>query len=67
MERTKEQFIKELRQTAQDNVWKNELVIKYRQANPSGDEKKDALDIKGTEEIIKKDLAYIDFLNENCN
>lgn len=67
MERTKEQFIKELKQTAQDNVWKNELVIKYRQANPSGDEKKDATDISATEEIIKKDLAYIAFLNENSN
>lgn len=66
MGKTKTEFIEELIQTAQDAVWKNELVIKYRQANPSGDEKKDIVDIKACEHSIEKDKEYIEFLkNEN--
>lgn len=62
MGRTKKEFIEELIQTAQDAVWKNELVIAYRQTNPSGDEKKDTVDIKACEHSIEKDKSYIGFL-----
>lgn len=67
MAKSKREFIQELIDTAQENIWKNELVIKYRQANPSGDEKKDTVDLKACEHSIEKDKAYIDFLYGQLN
>lgn len=64
MGKTKRDFINDLIETAQCNVWKSELVIKFRQENPSEDPKKDSVDIKASEHAIKKDLEYIDFLKK---
>lgn len=51
-------FINELISEAQKNIWKNELAIAYKEKNPD----KSELSIKATEEHIKRDKEYIDFL-----
>ena len=63
MGKTKREFIEELIQTAQNNVWKCELAVAFREANPSGDDKKDSMDKKAAEINAQKDKEYIKFLN----
>lgn len=55
---TKNDFINQLINDAQTNIWKNELAIAYKQQN---DDKSD-LKIDATEEHIKRDKEYIVFL-----
>lgn len=61
MERTKENFIKELIAKAQDGIWTNELVIANAEAGN--------IDMKEADKarvIIGKDLDYINFLKSQC-
>lgn len=55
--RTRNEFLDELKQSAQESIWKNELAIEYAKDNASD------INIKATEEFIKRDKAYIEFLN----
>lgn len=64
MAKSKEQFIQELIETAQENVWKNELAKLF--AQEFGDTADKDVKIKACEHAIKKDLEYIQFLNKQC-
>jgi hypothetical protein len=59
MERTKSQYIKELIETAQDNIWKCELKIKLLGEATSNADKEQLNAAKLT---IEKDTEYIAFL-----
>lgn len=54
----KNNFIKELIRQAQENIWKNELAIAYKEKYPDVSD----LSIKATQEHIKRDKDYIEFL-----
>lgn len=55
---TKKDFINKLIQDAQENIWKNELAIAYKELNDD----KSELNIEATKEHIKRDNEYIAFL-----
>lgn len=56
MERTRQDYIKELIQTAQENIWRNELFLKYY-ADTADEVQKNA-----AKEHIKRDNDYIEKL-----
>lgn len=61
MARTKKQFIKELIETAQDNIWKCELKLSYLGEPESNPDKEQANAARLT---IEKDTNYIAFLKK---
>lgn len=58
MERTREQYIKELIQNAQENIWRNELFLKYYSDDS------DKVKIDSAKEHIKRDSKYIENLKK---
>lgn len=56
--KNKKDFIKFLLEEAQKNIWKNELAIEYKKQEIGTSN----LDIVATEDIIKRDNQYVDFL-----
>lgn len=60
---TRNNFINSLIQTAQENIWKNQLAIAYKK----DDKNTSDLNIAATEDHIKRDLAYIHFLKSNLD
>lgn len=57
-------FIKSLIETAQTTVWKNELALAYNEKFGDGKDKEEKE--KSGRHAIEKDLAYIKFLEEQC-
>lgn len=66
-QRTKKEFINELLLAAKDNIWKNQLALKFATDYPSGTSQEQDLKIKSCEHAIKKDTEYIAFLNIQLN
>lgn len=62
MAKSKNDFINELIQTAQDSIWKNELALEYTELYGEGTEAEKKLKIDGCNHAIKKDQEYIEFL-----
>lgn len=61
MERTK--FIKSLIESAQENIWKNELAIEYTKKFSEEGADKD-VKLKACNHALEKDKEYITFLEE---
>jgi hypothetical protein len=56
MERTRQEYIKELIQVAQENIWRNELYLKYYSD--------DKVKADSAKEHIKRDSEYIENLKK---
>lgn len=56
MERTRQEYIKELIQVAQENIWRNELYLKYYSD--------DKVKTDSAKEHIKRDSEYIENLKK---
>lgn len=57
---TKKQFAKEWCETIQTNIWKNEMILEFKQSLPEPNQ----VEIDATMEAIKKDTESLNFFKD---